>query len=64
MNRSNLLMEYRVLRMEYLKRVLMRIQIEQDGETNLVPDEDLDLSNVNWQKFAFLWESYVPQYRK
>ena len=44
-------MEYRVLRTEYLKRKLMEIQLEQDGETSIVPDEELDLSNVDWSKY-------------
>ena len=56
-------MEYRVLRKEYIKRKLMDIQLKQDGHSSLMPDEDLDLSNVNWQKFECLWSCYTPGYR-
>jgi hypothetical protein len=41
-----------VLRVEYLKRRLMEIQLEQDGKSNLVVDEELDLSRVNWNKLT------------
>ena len=51
MKRTMMRIEYQVLRKEYVKRALMRIQIEQDGKTDLTPDDDLDLSNVDWRKF-------------
>ena len=64
MKQTILRIEYMVLRKEHIKRALMRIQIEQDGKTDLTPDNDLDLSKVDWRKFDSLWTSYVPNYRQ
>jgi hypothetical protein len=44
-----------LFRMEYIKRKLMEIQLEQDGHTKLEIDTELDIDNLDWSKFHGLW---------
>jgi len=65
MSRIAKLMEYKVLRVEWCRRVIFELQMKQDGCSEIIPNDKLDLSRIDWNYYtAQLWTRYVPDYRR